>query len=562
MPKSIIREYENSNRTLDLSANFAVFVPGLAAIEDSSLIKEAEKAGIYYRDTNIYRLNNINQFNKYIGLCKISADHTVPETAKPEKVDASSDSELINNYKWIVYSYELDTWDEAEEKFYSVVEDTTTRPATWSTTRRLYIEAKVEEADDSLVTHYYQLAEYSKEAMREYFAVDEHPKFISGLVKIKAGNEGVNIVDGEKHLGNKIAYELLNAGYTVYYKVLKNFDEEHPETTTVLAQLLDKDLWEPLKDKSTYRIRYITSGGCYNYNVYELMAKVANFNNTVELADADTLESATGRGDCIALFDIDETGFNEALNTPSKVATAFGAGAKAISAKLGTAGKYCAIFAPRVVYAGENEDFDIKYPASFNYLLCAARSQENFAEWWAAAGYTRGISYKTIEYTTYNFGDLLINTLAPRKGNNYTTVSINLILNERGNYYLWGNRTALSLETDTDNLKFSHFLNIRQLCVTLKQTIYSATRQFTFDPNSDVLWINFVNAIRPTLEKMKGDQGIAGYKISRVTTDKKAVMMAKIRIVPIEAVEDFDISVYLEDSIDGIVVNADETVAD
>ena len=39
-------------------------------------------------------------------------------------------------------------------------------------------------------------------------------------------------------------------------------------------------------------------------------------------------------------------------------------------------------------------------------------------------------------------------------------------------------------------------------------------------------------------------------------------MMAKIRIVPIEAVEDFDISVYLEDSIDGIVVNADETAAD
>ena len=61
---------------------------------------------------------------------------------------------------------------------------------------------------------------------------------------------------------------------------------------------------------------------------------------------------------------------------------------------------------------------------------------------------------------------------------------------------------------------------------------------------------------------MKADQGISGYKISRVATDKKALLVAKIRIVPIEAVEDFDISIYLEDSLSGIVVDVDETVAE
>jgi hypothetical protein len=131
MPKSIIREYENPNRTLDLSANFAVFVPGLAANKDSSLEKEAEKAGIYYKDTNIYRLNSIEQFNKYIGLCKISADHTVPETAKPEKnPDADPDSDLIDSYKWIVTAYDAGALDETKEKFYSIVTDTTTQPPT------------------------------------------------------------------------------------------------------------------------------------------------------------------------------------------------------------------------------------------------------------------------------------------------------------------------------------------------------------------------------------------------------------------------------------------------
>ena len=135
-----------------------------------------------------------------------------------------------------------------------------------------------------------------------------------------------------------------------------------------------------------------------------------------------------------------------------------------------------------------------------------------------------------------------------------------LILNERGNYYLWGNRTAEPLTSD--GLIFSHFLNIRQLCCTIKQVLYEATRRFTFDPNSDLLWINFVNAIRPTLENMKADQGIRGYRISRVETDKKAVLVAKIRIVPIEAVEDFDISIYLEDSLSGIVIDANEEVAE
>ena len=52
------------------------------------------------------------------------------------------------------------------------------------------------------------------------------------------------------------------------------------------------------------------------------------------------------------------------------------------------------------------------------------------------------------------------------------------------------------------------------------------------------------------------------YKFIKVKTAKKATLKAIIRIVPIEAVEDFDISIYLEDSLSGIVVDVDETVAE
>lgn len=60
---------------------------------------------------------------------------------------------------------------------------------------------------------------------------------------------------------------------------------------------------------------------------------------------------------------------------------------------------------------------------------------------------------------------------------------------------------------------------------------------------------------------MKADQGIKGYTITKIANDKKALLTARIRIVPIEAVEDFDISIYLEDSLTGIVVNANESEA-
>jgi hypothetical protein len=60
---------------------------------------------------------------------------------------------------------------------------------------------------------------------------------------------------------------------------------------------------------------------------------------------------------------------------------------------------------------------------------------------------------------------------------------------------------------------------------------------------------------------MKADQGIKGYKISKVVNGPKAALTAKIRIIPIEAVEDFDISISLEDSLSGITVGADEQEA-
>ena len=69
-----------------------------------------------------------------------------------------------------------------------------------------------------------------------------------------------------------------------------------------------------------------------------------------------------------------------------------------------------------------------------------------------------------------------------------------------------------------------------------------------FEQDSEVLWINFVSNITPLLDKMKTGAGIEDYKIIREETTEKAKVVATIRITPVYAVEDWDITIVLTDS--------------
>ena len=551
MPKSIIREIDNSTTGSILSSNFSVLVPGYINPEkDTEELKNLAKAtGIYYEDSKIYVLNSQAVFTKFVGKYGGNKESVAPEPeilhpnlTGIQQYQTQPTIDEVRYYYWneetVDYKYYVGTSVEITDSDYGK-NGYLLKTFTFETGNETYKFKPVKAKD--LVEELQETGESGTAGV--YFKIKNS--------KVGATNTSVD------HIGNQIAYELLGLGYTVYFKVLST-------NSPALDQLSDSKFWEPLKQKSVYRIRYLTSGGCYDSNVVKEMQKIAYVNNKAKIEDVDVYGKEVGRGDVIVLADIDESATDIVNATTKKeLLLAFGKEAAKFS---GNGGKFTAVFAPRVAYDfGYSEDDvysnDQLFPASFHYLACAAYAQERYAEWYAVAGYTRGICGKPIKYLTKTFGDVDVNTLCPRVVNDYATgAAINLIITERGNYYLWGNRTAEPL--NADGLKFSHFLNIRQLCCTLKQVLYEATRQFTFEPNSDLLWINFVNAIKPTLEAMKADQGISGYKISRVATDKKALLVAKVRIVPIEAVEDFDISIYLEDSLSGIVVDVDETVAE
>jgi hypothetical protein len=480
-------------------------------------------------------------------------------------------------------------------------------------------------------------------------------KEVIGLVDSKDVGEGTS-KKTEYHYGNKMAYELLNMGYTVIYKVIDK-----------ISAMDNEDFWAPFYDKASYDFRFVSHGmletNCdmvaystltdrlavikvdasefakiltnaetayktekgeeawtnledkeavyteaygksthtgflsdkgkkYSYaeakaNLTSTEGKCAaeiaqealiaqhdekhitptifnNINGHIAKLAAYTTDDDgnvinAGRGDCIALVELYEGSY---VGISSKPEVAIIAGIEGMPATVVDNGAYCAMTVPSVHYNMSGNI--VKFPGAFHYLACFMNSlRSGFSEWYAAAGYTRGVCGYSIDHTSVKLGEIAINALEPRNykdGEIHPKFACNVIANFRGSYYLWGNRTAFPIgsvnSTKYNDLTASSFLNIRQLCTTIKKQLYVACRRFTFDPNSDTLWFNFVNAITPTLDAMKADQGIRDYRVIKVFTDKKATMKAKIRIIPIEAVEDFDIEVSLEDSFGGVSVNA------
>ena len=527
MPKIVIKEFDKTSAGIGLYSNFTVLVPGFV---NEGLGYDEDK----FDDNHVCEVSTKKDFENWIG--KVPASLGLVQAAVAAEREPGLPIDFYQDYR-------EDGSDEGSE-------DLTPKERLIA-----YLETELQpnmylcewEANTTGVVGYLKDSEKKytnitlQIASEESYEVKE-----TGYYLIRNDKVGSDAVYGTQY-GNQIAYELIKLGYTVLFKKLD-----------LISDLNKNEFWEPLKDKSMYDFRYVINGLLTGNKVANgKIRDLAHFINKDALTNLDN-----GRGDCTALCDIDASVYTQKSQADAIL------GIEEEIASFNTS-KYAALFAPFVVY--NMEDIGVygntTFPASFHYLACAAKAAENYNEWYAIAGYTRGISDFSIASVGCKFGEEAVNALEPRyntwDAEKKTGVekAVNIIVKIKGNYYLWGNRTAEKLGTegsDDGDLKASHFLNIRQLCSTIKKQVYITCRKYTFDPNSDVLWINFCNAIRPLLEKMKADQGITDYKFIKVKAPK-ATLKALIRIVPIEAVEDFDISLTLEDSIGSAEAIIDES---
>ena len=286
--------------------------------------------------------------------------------------------------------------------------------------------------------------------------------------------------------------------------------------TTITANSLDF-----LLDKNAYKVRFLTSGvlGSYSFAKGEGKAKL-----TVTSDVAKELNRiAVARMDCVSLIDLTKSATKDV--DPSDILAAL--------ENLGLQdGSYAATF---VDWSGD-------LPGSFYYLKLVAKLLQGNRRWDSVAGVKRGVG------SGYNGPATLKNELSKydldTKYQMREGVSFNGFVKVNNVYTLWGDRTL----KQNSGLTATSFLSIRLLICDICERAYVAAINNTFESNNDVTWANYKTSISGLLDQAVADYKIAAYNIVKLTPDATATIRCKIRIVPIEPVEDFVIEIQIENS--------------
>ena len=304
-----------------------------------------------------------------------------------------------------------------------------------------------------------------------------------------------------------------------------------------------------LMDKGEYQIKFLTLGAYPSFE-FGLDKTGTGSIETYNVFD-NLIETAAKRGDCIALVDHTNNPTRTLQTTAGSVYANLSAYVKnslTITRKGGDSEDgytYGAMFTPYAIYKlSTQNNTQHTLPASFGYLSAFAASTQTNPNWYAVAGVSRGVPSGLIGLSQ-NITNAIADLYQPRNN-----VAINCITNIKPyGYTIWGNRTLKNNSADGD-LKALSFLNIRVLTCDLKKTLYQACKRYTFENNTDIMWLNFKSQIEPALAKMLSGNGIASYQIIKVATTKKATIEAIIRLVPIEPVEDWFITIELTDGVE------------
>lgn len=276
-----------------------------------------------------------------------------------------------------------------------------------------------------------------------------------------------------------------------------------------------------LKDKNAYNIRYITSG-VYGNMTYTDITEDTDASFTYSKLSA-LVDIAKERKDCVVLADYEQLDSTvQFLNVHS-----------ALQKVTTSDNSYAALFGDWGEYSGKT------MPPSFFYLMQAASAIDGGDRWSSVAGVKRGtISsiYATPQHYISKYD--LDNTYMQKEG-----ISFNGFTDIRPyGYTIWGDRTLIA---NTGSLKATSFLSIRLLVCDLAKRVYDTAIYNTFESNSDVTWANYKTPIVELLDQMVADNKLADYRITKITPAPSATIKCKIRLVPIEPVEDFDITIDL-----------------
>lgn len=366
---------------------------------------------------------------------------------------------------------------------------------------------------------------------------------------VKAFKEAVGTFSS-KNWNARMAEMYLSLGLPVLFESFgdeSEFADEDAELSSgeepdlmfdAIAELVN---WTKLKDKGLFSIKFLTTGAA----------------SSLECAE-DMMACAKYRGDCIALIDHNK---EYDLSSGEDIATKIHMEFDELATKDGA--KFAAAFSPWCNCTLDKNTV-IALPASFVFLSAYGKATQNKQNpnWFAYAGSMRGVPPFKVE-PLYKFGDVANGILQGRsftddgdfaEDDNTKTFAINPIsdIDPFGNI-VWGNRTLMF---NDEGLTASSFLNVRNLVCDIRKRMYRTSRKFTFEQNDDILWANFSSDINDLLDKALSGRGIRGSRLTPIPTDIKGRLKAHLVIIPIEAAEDFDLTLEMADSLDIITENA------
>lgn len=382
-----------------------------------------------------------------------------------------------------------------------------------------------------------------------------------------------------------IAKELLNNGIPVlYYAVAGELNARSiagmykkligTMPSTYSGEIKDSVFYE-LRGLGDYAVKYLTTGG---YPSFGLTLSVISENNAEIIYNPlvdQMIYCSSRRGDCTVLVDGynnpdgDHKDFYKAVKSyiaiiekemPTDITTGDPNGNDYIYGNrehigrsngnqgyTSTAYSTATMIYPWIDVTMQLTTGEVQVPGSYAYLRALAQSIKQGSDWNAIAGVTRGQIPGFVRLCT---NVPLTNTVADYMQPT-NDVAINPITYIRPyGERIWGNRTlknnSIAPEIGMEpGLTASSFLNIRNAVSDIKKQVYDSCNSLMFEPNTDVLWINFQSKIQPLLDRMKSSEIFSGYKIIHNTSKYPYKLLATIVVYPVYAVEEFEITVQL-----------------
>ncbi len=504
MPKNTINEFDRTGRLLEAISSNTVFIPiqTTMSVEPTLFTTEAELKEVFDKDgESILVTDEMSTIEYSPGLGYNLAKHLIKNglTVLAQGVMAGGDITL--GAPALAFDLETTTLLTMTPAALPAV-----APDTY------YLTFVGWNADDGIV--------YPERKVTIHSATYDVAEFInkkgSYMVSVNAAANGYIKSEAAVEL-LEIAADLLGADITAAIDYNVNATKLPMDAATVTVD------WTALRDKNLYNVRFLTNGAL-----------------KVDISQ-DMIDCAANRGDCVAIVNFNESGSMDYS-------------LEAIKAQVAsiTNGEYAAAFTP--AFFTEHADFtsgaEVLIPAAFGYLFAYAKSIKTNPEWYAIAGFDRGVinelSSVKHKYTTADVN--ILQTRSDIEEEDNTGIAINAIayIRPAGNI-IYSNRTLKDNDA-VKKLTATSFLNVRNMVSLVKKVAYEAANKYTFEQNSETLWVNYKSYIEPTLDKITHSNGALGYSINRIATRAKATLKAEIIIQPIEAVEDIELTVIMTDT--------------